>query len=48
MNLTIKLNDFICRTTAKEKKPSQSRHIFTRLLYFGGFDYQSRRFFLSI
>ena len=38
----------ICRTTAKEKKPSQSRHIFTRLLYFGGFDYQSRRFFLSI
>jgi len=32
----------------KKKKPSQSRHIFTRLLYFGGFDYQSRRFFLSI
>ena len=34
----------ICRTTAKEKKPSQSRHIFTRL-WNGGFDFQSRRFF---
>ena len=32
----------------KEKKPSQSSHIFTRLFYFGGFDFQSRRFFLSV
>lgn len=35
-------------TTAKEKKPLRSRHIFTRLLYFGGFDYQSRRFFFYL
>ena len=32
----------------KEKKPSQRRQVFTRLFYFGGFDFQSRRFFLSI
>ena len=36
----------ICRATAKEKKPSQSRHIFTRPFYPGGFDFQSRRFFV--
>jgi len=30
--------------TVKEKKPSSSRYIFTRLFYCGGFDYQSRRF----
>ena len=35
-------------TTAKEKKPSQSRDIFTRLSYYGAFDFQGRRFFLSI
>jgi len=33
----------------KEKKPSCSSHIFTRLFYLGGFDFfQSRRFFSSI
>ena len=42
------MNNKICRTTAKEKKPSYSRHIFTRLFYRGGFDFQSRRFFSSI
>jgi hypothetical protein len=33
-----------CRTTAKEKKPSQSRQFDTPICN-GGFDFQSRRFF---
>ncbi|WP_139241155.1 hypothetical protein [Anaerocolumna jejuensis] len=34
----------VCRTAAKEKKPSYSRHIFMCQRN-GGFDFQSRRFF---
>ena len=39
---------YILPDDGKEKKPSQRRQVFTRLFYFGGFDFQSRRFFLSI
>ena len=44
----MKCNILYLPDDGKEKKPSQRRQVFTRLFYFGGFDFQSRRFFLSI